>query len=136
MSNQRITSVLENYTGEPASLDAFVTVATEELGADWTGKIYDEMSDVSDGVKERLDHAFNYYAATTAWNELQSYLTQETPLDYAKTLERIPVLEHWLSFFGAAGDEAVSQLKNKLRQEGEQSNQNTSLLTNPFEAVQ
>lgn len=136
MSNQRIISVLENYTGEQASLDAFVSVATEELGADWTGKIYDEMADISDDIKERLDHAFNYYAATTAWNELQSYLTQETPLDYTRTLERIPVLEHWLSFFGAAGDDAVSQLKNKLRQEGEQTNQNTSLLTNPFASMQ
>ncbi len=136
MSNQRIISVLENYTGDQTSLETFVSVASEELGADWTGKIYDEMADISDDIKERLDHAFNYYAATTAWNELQSYLTQETPLDYTKTLERIPVLEHWLSFFGAAGDDAVSQLKNKLRQEGEQTNQNTSLLTNPFAPIQ
>ena len=95
MANQRLTEVLAQYTGDEESLNAFVTAAEEELGSDWTQTIYADMDGVSDDIRERLDHAFNYYAAMTAWNELQSYLMQQTPLDYQETLERVPVLEHW-----------------------------------------
>ncbi len=132
MANQRLVDLLGQYTGELDSLTAFVTAAEEELGADWTQTIYADMEGVSDDTRERLDHAFNYYAATTAWNELQSYLMQETPLDYQETLERVPVLEHWLSFFGAVGEDAVAQLKEKLRHQGQATHQNTTPLDNPF----
>lgn len=132
MANQRLTEVLAQYTGDEESLNAFVTAAEEELGSDWTQTIYADMDGVSDDIRERLDHAFNYYAAMTAWNELQSYLMQQTPLDYQETLERVPVLEHWLSFFGGAGEEAITQLKEKLRTQGEATHQNTERLDNPF----
>lgn len=132
MANGRLIDALEHYTGEADSLEAFVKVATEELGADWVSTIYDVMADAPEDIQERLAHAFNYNAAITAWNELQEYLLQETPLDYQETMERIPVLEHWLSFFGAVGEEVVGQLKEKLRVQGEASHQNTAPLNEPF----
>lgn len=132
MANARLIEVLENYTGDAQTLEAFVKVATEELGTDWISTIYDVMADASADIQERLTHAFNYNAAMTAWNELQEYLLQETPLDYQETMERVPVLEHWLSFFGAVGTEALGQLKEKLRLQGEASHQNTAPLTDPF----
>ena len=132
MANERLIEVLGNYTGDPETLEAFVTVATEELGENWVNTIYDVMADVPANIQERLTHAFNYNAAITAWNELQEYLLQETPLDYQETMERVPVLEHWLSFFGAVGTEALEQLKEKLRIQGEASHQNTAPLNDPF----
>ena len=132
MANGRLIDALEHYTGEADSLEAFVKVAVEELGEDWVSTIYDVMADVPADIQEKLAHAFNYNAAITAWNELQEYLLQEAPLDYQETMERIPVLEHWLSFFGAVGEEAVSQLKEKLRVQGEASHQNTAVLNDPF----
>ncbi|MGN1063275.1 MAG: hypothetical protein ACI4QM_03015 [Alphaproteobacteria bacterium] len=135
MANQQIIQALESYTGEPDSLNAFTETAARELGPDWTQTIYAQMADISDSLKERLDHAFNYYAATTAWGEIQSYLAQKTPLDYQQTVERIPVLEHWLAFFGAAGEEAVTRLQDRLRAEGAAQHQNTMPLDDPFAAV-
>ncbi|MBR5130442.1 MAG: hypothetical protein IKV03_04380 [Alphaproteobacteria bacterium] len=132
MANQRLIEALEQYTGEADSLEMFVSVATQELGQDWVSVIYDVMADIPTELQERLAHAFNYNAAITAWNELQEYLTQDTPLNYQETMERVPVLEHWLSFFGAVGEEALTQLKDKLRAQGEGENQNTTLFNDPF----
>lgn len=132
MANERLITVLEDYTGDAETLEAFVSVAVEELGSDWVSTIYDVMADASPDIQEKLAHAFNYNAATTAWNELQSYLLQETPLNYQETMERVPILEHWLGFFGAVGSEAVAQLKEKLRLQGEATHQNTAPLTDPF----
>ena len=123
MANRQILEALEKYSGDVESLNQVVGIATQELGSDWTEKIYEDMSDASADIKERLDHAFNYYAATTAWNEIQNYLTQTEPLNYSETLERVPVLEHWLSFFGAAGEEVVEELRNKLRKQAQDSAQ-------------
>ena len=89
MANARLIKVLENYTGDAQTLEAFVKVATEELGTDWISTIYDVMADAPADIQERLTHAFNYNAAMTAWNELQEYLLQETPLDYQETMERV-----------------------------------------------
>lgn len=132
MANSRLIEVLESYTGEPETLEAFVKVAAEELGVDWVSNIYDVMADAPASIQEKLAHAYNYNAATIAWNELQEYLLQDTPLDYQSTMERVPVLEHWLSFFGAVGTEALEQLKEKLRAQGEATHQNTSSLDEPF----
>lgn len=132
MANQQIVQALETYTGELDSLNAFVETATRELGAEWTQKIYDDMNDMPDSLRERLDHAFNYYAATTAWSEIQSYLAQPEPLNYDQTVERLPVLEHWLAFFGAAGEEVVTQLQNRLRDEAARAHTSTTALDEPF----
>ena len=111
---ENLRQALSAYTGESESLNQFVEAATRELGDQWAEVIYDTMTDLSAEEKEKLDHAFQYYAATTAWNEAQGYLAQEGPLDVKVISERIPVLEHWLSFFQEAGTQVVEQLKQKL----------------------
>lgn len=135
MAVQAILDSLEAYTGELESLNAFTQTAARELGADWTDKIYDALGELSDYQKEKLDHAFNYYAATTAWNEIQGYLTHDGPLNYQETVERLPILEHWLAFFGAAGEEVVSSLKSRLKLEGAAAARDTSALDDPFATV-
>ena len=77
MANERLIEVLEKHTGDVEALEAFVSVAVEELGTDWVSTIYDVMADAPADIQEKLAHAFNYNAATTAWNELQAYLLQE-----------------------------------------------------------
>lgn len=110
----RILTTLDSYTGDMDSLNATTTVFAEELGPDWTQSIYQTLGDIPLEQRERLDHAFNYYAAVTAWNEIQSYLTSTLPLNRLEIMERVPVLQHWLSFFGEAGQNAVIQLQEKL----------------------
>lgn len=105
---------LAAYTGDEASLNQFAQVATEELGENWAEVIYDTLTDLTADERERLDHAFQYYAATTAWNEAQAYLTQAEPLDKAQVEERIPILEHWLAFFQESGLAVIDQLRQKL----------------------
>lgn len=132
MTMQKVIESLNEYAGDETSLNAFVTTVTAEIGPDWTDRIYEELKDIPPSLKEKLDHAFNYYAATTAWNEIQTYINQAEPLDYTATAERVPVLEHWLTFFGATGQEAVSQLQARLKQEGESQARDTSNLDEPF----
>ena len=110
----KIKEALQNYTGESESLNQFTAVAAAELGENWVETIYDTLTDLSAEEKERLDHAFQYYAATMAWNEAQAYLNQTEELDTAAVAERIPVLEHWLTFFQDAGLQVIEQLKQKL----------------------
>ena len=124
-NTENLKQALNAYTGESESLNQFVEVATRELGENWAEVIYDTLTDLSAEEKEKLDHAFQYYAATTAWNEAQTYLAQETPLDTKLISERIPVLEHWLAFFQEAGMQVVDQLKQKLATEPSDS------ITNP-----
>lgn len=113
----KIKEALQNYTGESESLNHFASVASAELGENWIETIYETLTDLSADEKEKLDHAFQYYAATMAWNEAQAYLNQTEPLNVAAVTDRIPVLEHWLAFFQDAGLQVVEQLKQKLDQE-------------------
>ena len=113
----KIKEALKNYTGESDSLNNFAAVAAAELGDNWVESIYETLTDLSVEEKEKLDHAFQYYAATMAWNEAQAYLNQTEPLDKAAVEERVPVLEHWLGFFQEAGLQVVDQLKQKLAAE-------------------
>lgn len=111
---ERISNALDAYTGDMDSLNATTAVFIEELGEEWPQVIYQVLGDIPLERRERLDHAFNYYAAVTAWNEIQSYLTSAQPLNRVEVMERIPVLQHWLSFFGEPGQTAVTQLQEKL----------------------
>ncbi len=111
---QKIKDALHAYTGDPASLEHFTTVATEVLGTDWTQQIHEALSDLEPEYQEKLNHAFQYYAATAAWNEAQGYLTQTESLNSAIVSERIPILSHWLAFFGEAGEAVVTQLREKI----------------------
>ena len=115
----KIKEALTAYTGDNDTLNQFVEVCTAEIGDNWVEKIYETLTDLSAEEKEKLDHAFQYYAATMAWNEAQSYLAQTEPLDTAAVSERIPVLEHWLAFFQEPGLDVVNQLKQKLAEKAE-----------------
>ena len=113
----RLKTALAESPGDNDSLDRFVAVATEELGPDWATTIYDRMTDLTVPERERLDHAYQYYAALAAWNEAQSYLTDESVLDVEQITDRLPILEHWLAFFQEAGLDIVRQLRDRLEQD-------------------
>ncbi|MDR2901744.1 MAG: hypothetical protein LBU87_01360 [Lactobacillales bacterium] len=113
----RILNALDDYNGELESLNALTAALKEELGDDWTTTFREKLGKISSAQQEKLDHAFNYYAAVTAWDEIQGYLTAEKPLNIQEVSDRIPVLEHWLSFFGIPGEEAIIQLQEKLEKQ-------------------
>lgn len=111
---EALENALLLYTGTQESLDAFVNAAINALGPNWTETIYQTLGDLPPDEKERLDHAFKYYAALTAWAEAQSYLAEETFSNKAEIQERLPILEHWLSFFEGQGDELIRELQRRL----------------------
>lgn len=113
----KLKQALNAYTGDADTLNRFVSVAEAELGNRWTETVYDVLTDLSEDERAKLDHAFQYYAATMAWNEAQSYLAQAEPLDGSVLRDRIPILEHWLAFFQEAGFAVVEQLKQKAEEE-------------------
>ncbi len=110
---------LSLYTGTQESLDEFVEAAINALGPNWTETIYQTLSNLSPDQQERLDHAFKYYAALTAWAEAQSYLAQETLTNKSEIQERIPILEHWLAFFEGQGSELITELQRRLDETAE-----------------
>lgn len=111
---QTLKTALNKYIGDEETLNTFVAEAQSFLGDNWMASIYEVLSDVSGEERERLDHAYQYYAAITAWHEAQEYLNQAEPLDERVMAERIPVLEHWLAFFQESGLQVVSELREKL----------------------
>ena len=123
-----LLEALSSYQGDQPSLMRFVETATQELGVNWTETIYQTLPNLPSGLKEKLDHAFQYHGATLSWNEIQSYLSSSAPLDIATVSTRVEPLSYWLKFFGEAGETAVQKLKDKLDQEKE--NQTASLIEN------
>ena len=123
-----LLEALSSYQGDQPSLRRFVETATQELGDNWTETIYQTLPNLPSGLKEKLDHAFQYHGATLSWNEIQSYLSSSAPLDIATVSTRVEPLSYWLKFFGEAGETAVQKLKDKLDQEKE--NQTASLIEN------
>ena len=113
----KLLEALSNYTGNQETLDAFVNTANQELGADWGSSIHQALPGLPPALKEKLDHAFNYYGATLSWNEVQSYLTSQDPLDIETVSGRIETLSYWLNFFGEQGAQIIEQLKDKLEAE-------------------
>lgn len=112
---QRLITALNAYVGDMDTLNAFVNVAEEELGERWTEVIYQTMGNLDARLKEKLDHAFQYNGAVVAWNEAQGYLEQsEVDVDFIS--ERVPILEHWLAFFGDQGMQLVDQVKQRLQE--------------------
>ena len=114
MNLDRISEELQNYTGQEESMQAVVGVLQEELGENWTQTVFTDLESLPSSLKENLTHAFNYYAATMAWNEIQEYLADEELKNTPELQERLPILEHWLDFFGAPGQGAYQQLTDKL----------------------
>lgn len=119
MDRNNIINALNVYDGSQPSLEKTVSVLSEEVGPDWMDKAFEELGDLPVELKEKLDHVFNYYASLMAWQEAQSYINQEEPLDVQMMDERLPVLKHWLDFFGQPGQDLYQQLENRCKQEQE-----------------
>ena len=111
MNENNIINALNAYDGTQPSLEKTVAVLADELGPEWTSLIFQQLGGLPVELKEKLDHAFNYYASLTAWQEAQFYLQQDS-LDIQQIKERLPVLKHWLDFFGQPGQELYQQLEN------------------------
>ena len=118
MNENNIVNALNAYDGTQPSLEKTVAVLAEELGPEWTSLVFQQLGGLPVELKEKLDHAFNYYASLTAWQETQSYLEQETPLDMELMNERLPILKHWLDFFGQPGQDLYQQLENRVHTSG------------------
>ncbi len=114
MNLERINQVLQAYTGQEDSMQEVASVLKEELGENWTETVFQDLSTLSPALKENLTHAFNYYAATMAWNETQEYLSQKKFVASPEIKDRLPILKHWLDFFGAPGVTAYNQLAEKV----------------------
>ena len=114
MNLERISDALQRYTGQEESMQQVVAVLSEELGENWTQTVFQDLQGLSPALKENLNHAFSYYAATMAWNETQSYLDDKKLRRTPELEERLPILKHWLDFFGAPGLEAYQALEKKL----------------------
>ena len=113
MNEAKIIQALTAYQGTEESLNETVAVLTEELGENWTETVFEQLGGLPVELKDKLNHAFNYYAALMAWQETSAYLEQKDPLDTA-VQERLPVLKHWLDFFGDPGTDLYQQLEKKL----------------------
>ena len=114
MNLERISDALQNYTGQEDSMRAVTTVLQEELGDNWTETVFDDLQSLPPALKDNLTHAFNYYAATMAWNELQEYLADEDLQKTPELMARLPILKHWLDFFGEPGHNAYQELEDRL----------------------
>ncbi len=110
---EHILEALNAYKGDTDTLNAFVQAAETDLGPDWAQNIMTIGADWDTAVVEKLNHAYNYYAATASWSEIQGYLN-DADADATVVAERLPTLAHWLSFFGAAGEEPVRQLRERF----------------------
>ena len=66
MNEERIIQALNQYQGTQESLKQTVAVLSEELGENWTEEVFQKLGGLPVELKEKLDHVFNYYAATAA----------------------------------------------------------------------
>ena len=114
MNREHILDVLAAYTGSPETMQRVVAVLTEEFGEDWTEVVFTELADIPDDLQHKLKHAFSYYAASAAWNEVQEYLSQTEPLNLEEMDTRWPILGRWLEFFGDEGTRLLDELKQKI----------------------
>lgn len=117
MNLERISDALQNYTGQEESMHQVVAVLEEELGENWTQTVFQDLQSLPPALQNNLTNAFNYYAATMAWNETQTYLADPNLQRTPEMEERLPILQHWLDFFGAPGQEAYQELEKRLSQQ-------------------
>ena len=120
MNLEHVLDVLAAYTGSQETMQQVVATLTEEFGADWSDKVLAELADIPEDLYRKLKHAYSYYAAILAWNEVQEYLNQSEPLDLTEMDSRWPILGRWLTFFGDDGTDILDELKQKIlaQQEG------------------
>ncbi len=117
MDENNIINALTAYDGTQPSLEKTVSVLIDEIGPDWTDTAFEQLGNLPVELKEKLDHVFNYYASLMAWQEAEAYLNQEEPLDGEMMDERLPILKHWLDFFGQPGQSLYQQLEERCEQE-------------------
>ena len=117
MDENNIINALTAYDGTQPSLEKTVSVLVDEIGPDWTDTSFEQLGNFPVELKEKLDHVFNYYASLMAWQEAETYLNQEEPLDGEMIEERLPILKHWLDFFGQPGQSLYQQLEERYKQE-------------------
>ncbi len=110
---EHVLQALAAYRGDNDTLNAFVQAAETDLGPDWVQSIFTISAGWDAALVEKLNHAYNYYAATASWTEIQGYLADPN-LNVATVAERLPTLEHWLTFFGDAAEEPLRQLRERL----------------------
>ena len=126
MNLERISDALQTYTGREESMHQVVSVLEEELGENWTQTVFQDLQSLPPALKRNLTNVFNYYAATVAWNETQTYLA-DPELEYTPEIEeRLPILRHWLEFFGDPGVEVYKKLEDRLAEIAAQEKDNTS----------
>lgn len=137
---QKLIHAIHDYTGDLESLNQFTAIMQEQLGDNWVSVIYEVCPNLEEDDKERLDHAVGYHSATLAWEEIHGYLNQANQLDVDLMQKRLPVLEHWLNFFGPEGMQVVKALKERLQAEAPSEENNSMPLpqeeNNPPEQVQ
>ena len=63
MNLERISEALQSYTGQEESMHRVVDVLQEELGANWTQTVFQDLQNIAPALKENLTHVFDYYAA-------------------------------------------------------------------------
>lgn len=119
MNQERIINALNSYERTQESLEKTVDVFVSELGENWTEQVFQKLGGLPPDLKEKLNDVFNYYASLTAWNEAQTYLNLAELPDSEIMEERLPVLKHWLDFFGEPGQNLYHQLEAKIAAQAE-----------------
>ena len=119
MNQERIINALNSYERTQESLEKTVDVFVSELGENWTEQVFQKLGGLPPDLKEKLNDVFNYYASLTAWNEAQTYLNLAELPDSEIMEERLPVLKHWLDFFGEPGQNLYRQLEAKIAAQAE-----------------
>lgn len=120
MNQERIINALNSYERTQESLEKTVDVFVSELGENWTEQVFQKLGGLPPDLKEKLNDVFNYYASLTAWNEAQTYLNLAELPDSEIMEERLPVLKHWLDFFGEPGQNLYRQLEAKIAAQAEE----------------
>ena len=121
-----ILNALKEYSGDTESLNKFRAIVQQELGDNWVGAIYNFLPQLKKEDKDKLDHAVGYHSASLAWEEAHRYLNYQGILDVNMMQERLPVLKHWLAFFGKEGGAVFSSLENRINNENKSSISNNT----------
>lgn len=109
-----IISQLLNYQDDIEVLNRLISTSENNFGKDWRGKIPLLLSEFSTSegeiLRDNFQRALDYENGILAWDEANRLLEADG-IDKEHIIERIPVLEYWLSIFGDAGKEVTERLK-------------------------
>ena len=97
---KQLKSSLILYQENQETLDVVVQNAQIALGDDWMKLLPTafENEDIDEHtkevLKERANHAINYYSGLLAWNEAYSYLNEPSSITTEELGKRLPILEY------------------------------------------